>query len=88
MIGQDLSEQLLNVVIASASDDRRDKFDFDSNFAIDIDLAFHTSVYRAVLKAQGKTKMFLHYSVAKRSFSGIDCRSENLQRWSDAEKAA
>ena len=42
MIGQDLSEQLLNVMVASASDDGSDEFDFDADFPIDIDLAFHT----------------------------------------------
>lgn len=42
MIGQDLSEQFLNVVVASASDDGSHEFDLDADFPIDIDLAFHT----------------------------------------------
>ncbi len=42
MIRQDLSEEFLNVVVASASDDGSDEFDLDAHFPIDIDLAFHT----------------------------------------------
>ncbi len=42
VITQDLSEQFLNVVVGSASDDRRDEFDFDADFPIDIDFALHT----------------------------------------------
>ena len=42
MIGQDLSEQFLNVVVGSASDDGSHEFDLDADFPIDIDLAFHT----------------------------------------------
>ncbi len=42
VIRQNLSEKSLNVVVGAASDDRSDELDFDADFAIDIDLAFHT----------------------------------------------
>ena len=52
MIAQNLSEKFLNVVVAAASDDGSDEFDFNADFSIGIDFAFHTRVYRAVPKAQ------------------------------------
>ena len=52
VVGQDLSEEFLNVVVCPASDDGSNEFDFDADFSIEIDFAFHTQVYRAVLKAQ------------------------------------
>ncbi len=55
MIGQDFSEEFLNVMVASASDDGSDEFDFDADFAIDIYLAFHTQVYRARTERASKT---------------------------------
>ena len=42
VIGQDLGEQFLNVVVGPASDDRSDEFDFDSDLSICVDLALHT----------------------------------------------
>jgi len=54
VIAQDLSEEFLNVTICATSDDGSDEFDFDAYFAIGIDFAFHTQVYRAVPKAQEK----------------------------------
>ena len=57
MIAQDLSDEFLNVVVASASDDRSDEFDFDADFPIVIDLAFHTTVYGAVPNAQGNAAL-------------------------------
>lgn len=59
VIRQNLSEKSLNVVVGAASDDRSDELDFDADFAIEIDLAFHTEVYRAVPKAQVKSAFCL-----------------------------
>ncbi len=59
VIAQDLSEQFLNVAVASTSDDGSHKFDFDSDFPTWIDFAFHTQVYRAVPKAQVKSAFCL-----------------------------
>ena len=42
MIAQDLSEEFLNVAICAASDDGSNEFDFNADFAIWIDLTFHT----------------------------------------------
>ena len=44
VIGQDLSDEFLNVVVGSASNDGGDKLDFDADFPIVIDFAFHTTV--------------------------------------------
>lgn len=55
VIAQDLSEEFLHVAVASPSNDGGDEFDFDAEFTIEIGLAFHTQVYRVVLKCASKT---------------------------------
>ena len=42
MIGQDLSEKVLNIAICARPHNRSHEFDFDADFPIDSDLAFHT----------------------------------------------
>ncbi len=50
VIREHLGKQVLYIAVASGSDDGCDAFDFNADFAIEIYLAFHTEVYRAVLK--------------------------------------
>ena len=59
MVAQHLSDQLLYVAVRSPPYDGSHEFDFDPDFAVWIDLTFHTQVYRAVPKAQVKTTICL-----------------------------
>lgn len=59
MIGQDLGEQLLHVIVRAATNNWRDAFDFHPDFATEIDLAFHTAnVARSYLKRKDKMPLF------------------------------
>ena len=59
MVGQDLSEQFLHVVVGSSTDDGSNAFDFDSDLAIEIDLAFHTTkISRSTLQRKEKIRSF------------------------------
>lgn len=67
MVRQNLSEQILNVVVASASDDGSDEFDFDAGLTIVIDFAFHMySVAQCLRERKGNLRNPCNKSVGSK----------------------
>ena len=68
MVGQDLSEKSLNIVVASGSDDGSYEFDFDADFAVWIDFAFHTpSIAHEAQSARKSESLFALFCSEKSS---------------------